>query len=178
MHVFLSYLCFDKQYQNISNINVVSPHIWQRQRTSIYWFQLLNSPNDSVYEEIFLECPMICLHKLKLKWYQCNAILIHTIFNHIAVIIHWPIKSAQIGPADFNHFLLQRVNRFINKVINAISLVIYALITARFRVQYGQYFPSFSYFADLFHEPLGEWNKSKIWEARKILVILCEINVR
>ena len=30
------------------------------------------------------------------------------------------------------------------------------LVIARFRVQYGQYFPSFSYFADLFHEPLGE----------------------
>ena len=26
---------------------------------------------------------------------------------------------------------------------------------ARFRVQYAVYFPSFSYFADLFHEPLG-----------------------
>ena len=32
----------------------------------------------------------------------------------------------------------------------------YALVIARFRVQYGQYFPSFPYFADLFHEPLGE----------------------
>ena len=32
----------------------------------------------------------------------------------------------------------------------------YALVIARLRVQYGQYFPRFSYFADLFHEPLGE----------------------
>ena len=32
----------------------------------------------------------------------------------------------------------------------------YALVITRFRVQYGQYFPSFSYFTDLFHEPLGE----------------------
>ena len=32
----------------------------------------------------------------------------------------------------------------------------YALVIARFRVQYGQYFLSFSYFADLFHEHLGE----------------------
>ena len=32
----------------------------------------------------------------------------------------------------------------------------YALVIVWFRVQYGQYFPSFSYFADLFHEPLGE----------------------
>ena len=46
------------------------------------------------------------------------------------------------------------------------------------RVQYGHYFPNFSYSADLFHMPLGEWNKSKIWGARKILAILCEINVR
>ena len=32
----------------------------------------------------------------------------------------------------------------------------YALIIARFRLQYSQYFLSFSYFADLFHEALGE----------------------
>ena len=38
----------------------------------------------------------------------------------------------------------------------------HALVIARFRVQHGQYFPSFSYFANLFHEPLGELNKSKI----------------
>ena len=31
-----------------------------------------------------------------------------------------------------------------------------ALLIARFRVQYDQYFLSFSYFADLFHKPLGE----------------------
>ena len=37
----------------------------------------------------------------------------------------------------------------------------YALVIARFRVKYGQYFPSFSYFADLFLQPKGEWNKSK-----------------
>ena len=37
-----------------------------------------------------------------------------------------------------------------------IFLFKYALVIARFRVQYGQYFPRFSYFADLFHEPLGE----------------------
>ena len=33
---------------------------------------------------------------------------------------------------------------------------LYVLVIARFRVQYGQYFFRFSYFADLFHEPLGE----------------------
>ena len=32
----------------------------------------------------------------------------------------------------------------------------YALIIARFQVQYGQYFQSFPYFAELFHEPLDK----------------------
>ena len=45
----------------------------------------------------------------------------------------------------------------------------YALVTARFRAQYDQYFPSFSYFTDLFEEPLGKRNNSEIWETRKIL---------
>ena len=34
--------------------------------------------------------------------------------------------------------------------------VIYALVIAQLQVQYGQYFPRFSYFVDLFHKPLGE----------------------
>ena len=41
---------------------------------------------------------------------------------------------------------------------------IYALVIARF--QYGQYFPSFSYFTDLFHEPLSEYlyeKQGKYW---------------
>ena len=33
----------------------------------------------------------------------------------------------------------------------------YTLVIARFRVQYDQYFLSFSNFADLFHESLGEY---------------------
>ena len=33
----------------------------------------------------------------------------------------------------------------------------YTLVIARFRVQYDQYFLSFSNFADLFHEFLGEY---------------------
>ena len=32
----------------------------------------------------------------------------------------------------------------------------YILVIARFRVQHDQHFPSFSYFANLFHETLGE----------------------
>ena len=31
----------------------------------------------------------------------------------------------------------------------------YSLVITRFQVQYDQYYPSFSYFANLFHEPLG-----------------------
>ena len=62
------------------------------------------------------------------------------------------------------------IKTFLNKQLSKK----YALVIARFRVQYGQYFPSFSYFADLFHEPLGERNKSKIRET----AILCEMNVR
>ena len=54
----------------------------------------------------------------------------------------------------------------------------YAIVIPRFRVRYDQCFPSLSYFAGLFHEPLGEWNNSKIWETRKILAILWEINMR
>ena len=42
------------------------------------------------------------------------------------------------------------------KYIYIYTYYTYALVIARFRVQYDQYFPSFSYFADLFHEPLGE----------------------
>ena len=36
------------------------------------------------------------------------------------------------------------------------NIIKYALVIARFRVQYGQHCRSFSYFADLFHEPLSE----------------------
>ena len=50
------------------------------------------------------------------------------------------------------------IKTFLNKQLSKK----YALVIARFRVQYGQYFPSFSYFANLFHEPLVEPNKSKI----------------
>ena len=35
----------------------------------------------------------------------------------------------------------------------------YALVIARFRVQYGQYFPSFSYFADLFAKIKPKYKK-------------------
>ena len=42
------------------------------------------------------------------------------------------------------------------------------IFIAQFSEQYDQYFPSFSYFADLFHEPFDGWNNSKIWETRNI----------
>ena len=33
---------------------------------------------------------------------------------------------------------------------------------ARFQVQHNQYFPSFSYCVDLFNDPLGDQDNSKI----------------
>ena len=45
------------------------------------------------------------------------------------------------------------------------------MVVRRFRIQYDQYIPSFSCFANLFQKPLGEWNNSKIWERREILAI-------
>ena len=38
------------------------------------------------------------------------------------------VKSVQNDLVDFNYFLLEWVNRFINKVINVLSLVMYCLI--------------------------------------------------
>ena len=38
------------------------------------------------------------------------------------------LNSVQNDLADFNYFLLNRINRFIYKMINVISLVIYCLI--------------------------------------------------
>ena len=38
------------------------------------------------------------------------------------------INVCTSGVADFNYFLLKKVNRFMNKIINVISHVIYRLI--------------------------------------------------
>ena len=39
-------------------------------------------------------------------------------------------------------------------------------------------FSKFIIFCNLFHEPLGEWNNSKIWETRKIFANIARGNVR
>ena len=39
-------------------------------------------------------------------------------------------------------------------------------------------FSEFFIFCNLFHEPLGEWNNSKIWETRKIFANIARGNVR
>ena len=39
-------------------------------------------------------------------------------------------------------------------------------------------FSKFLIFCNLFHEPLGEWNNSKIWETRKIFANIARGNVR
>ena len=43
---------------------------------------------------------------------------------------------------------------YLHGLVNSISK--YASVIGCFRVQYGLYLPSFSYFVDLFDEPLGE----------------------
>ena len=79
---------------------------------------------------------------------------------------------------DFEHVFVCYVGVY-NYIPQYIYIICwYALVIARFRVQYDQYFPNFSCFAELFHEPLGESNNKKIWETMKILALLCEINVR
>ena len=54
------------------------------------------------------------------------------------------------------------------------SLVQYILIITLCRVQYD----NFSYFPNLFHELLDEWNNTQMWETRKVIVILHEATVR
>ena len=39
-------------------------------------------------------------------------------------------------------------------------------------------FSDFLIFRNFFHEPLGKWNNSKIWEARKIFVYIAQGKVR
>ena len=39
---------------------------------------------------------------------------------------------------------------------NNVTVAKLVIVVARFRVHHDKYFTSFSYFANLFHEPLGE----------------------
>ena len=52
----------------------------------------------------------------------------------------------------------------------------YALVITRFLPQYDQYFPSFLYFVNLFHEPFA--SEITVAGAREILAILHEVSVR
>ena len=52
------------------------------------------------------------------------------------------------GTCRFNQETFELELQFHNLLIGKMQ---YALVIAWFRVQYDQYFPSFSYFADLFH---------------------------
>ena len=56
-------------------------------------------------------------------------------------------------------FLMISPGRYYIKSVDLYWYIVnkqYGLVFARFRVQSDQYFPGFSYFAGLFHEPLGE----------------------
>ena len=39
-------------------------------------------------------------------------------------------------------------------------------------------FSEFLIFCNIFHEPLGKWNNSKIWEARKVFANIAQRNAR
>ena len=128
---------------------------------------------------LFLECSLI-VSSVKLSLTLWNTDFIVTLSATINISINWMLKD---GPVQiflkylivFSQPFLAFKHLFIGLCSVIVVFLTYALVIARFWVQYGQYFPSCSYFADLFHEPLGEWNKNKIWETRKILAILCEI---
>ena len=107
----------------------------------------------------------------------------------VCLMFNWNFKSSQwvinfyvIKAMKFKRYLLNSITSiaFILKVhfhnfYNIPSLS--ALVITRFQEEYGQYLLSFSY-PDLFYEPSGEWNNSKMWETRKIMARFCELNVR
>ena len=70
----------------------------------------------------------------------------------------WP--DLQI-PADLVTFIEEILNGKLQFLCSDIQNY---QIRAQLQPQYGQYFPSFSYIADLLCEPLGKWGNSKIWE--------------
>ena len=114
--------------------------------------------------------------KYKIENFLCEAVIVWSMEPSLFISI---ITFSLVFKSNlFQLFYGKFTQDWIYYSIRKYELEKYALVIARFRVQYGQYFPSFSYFIDLFHEPLGEWNKSKIWEKWKTLAILCEINVR
>ena len=67
-------------------------------------------------------------------------------------------------PANFAKFLRAT---FLQNTSGRLLLV---LVIARCWAEYGKYFTSLSYFADLFHEYLGKWNNRKMREWSKIKV--------
>ena len=65
---------------------------------------------------------------------ECNSSCTSDVFPCISFwlfsfyAILFQVRTKRSGGLYFHYFLLQRVNRFINKVINVLSLVIYCLI--------------------------------------------------
>ena len=99
-----------------------------------------------------------CLHNLSFS----PQLKVHT------QILSWPFGHVE-KRLDWNKCKGNFKHLWRHNLANKQVEYAYALVIARFRVQSGQYFPSFI-FCRL---------KSKIWEMSKILAILCEIkNVR
>ena len=85
----------------------------------------------------------------------------------IFLINHWLSHCS-----DYNMTNIFRISHFLRTYftsLQASEITVkyekrekHTLVIAQFRVQCDQYFPSFSYFANSFHEPLGEnMQKSK-----------------
>ena len=96
----------------------MSKGLWGVKMTSNVWEifnNQLNNPPLGSYE--LLSC-----HNIAFQNKYCLIKQLNSAFRSVR------LKSTQKGVVDFNYFLLQTANRFINKVNNVISLVSYYLI--------------------------------------------------
>ena len=125
-------------------------------------------------------CPLPAILSLSLLWGVVVVMVALAFNNQVNKNFQYKLLKPFVPSTVGFHNPIKNLCKSFHYFFSAVNVdyLCYALVIARFRVQYDQYFPSFSYFADLFHEPLGEWNKSKIWEMRKILAILCKIIVQ
>ena len=84
---------------------------------------------------------------------------------------------------DKSHLYLIKNKIVIFPLFQPIKLQIFCILTISscYRTvpsAIWEIFSEFLIFCNLFHEPLGEWNNSKIWETRKIFANIARGNVR
>ena len=142
------------------------------QHSKMLWNLSLMYVQVEVHQNIFkLRC--FSLHKAFLKNKTSGASL-PTSFSV------WVLKKNISNITFYHGDIILKVYYHISMILLAVQISLpdcpyflrHVLVIVQFRVQYDQYFLSFSYFADLFHEPISERNNSKIWEIRKTLAIL------